>query len=114
MLFPIREPLLGCNLNVAEGKVLPSNVGYFEKWYRQLPIHKMILEGKESEIHYLALNNLQPDFPFVYLDWNVDCEISEDNYEDKKYDRNQKVKWDTDRYDHLEEDTKDDYPEWKT
>jgi hypothetical protein len=97
MLFPIQEPLLGCNLNFAEGKVLPSNVGYFEKWYRQLPIHKMFLESKENEIHYLAPDNLQPDFPFVYLDWNVDCEISEDNYKDKEYGRNEKVKWDTDR-----------------
>jgi hypothetical protein len=114
LLFPIWEPMLGCNLNFAEGKVLPSNIGYFEKWYRQLPIHKMFLEGKESEIHYLALDNLQPDLPFVYLDWNVDCEISEDNYEAEEYGRNEKFKWDTDRYDHFEEDTKDDYPERKT
>ncbi len=26
----------------------------------------------ETEIRYIAPDNLQPDFPFVYLDWNVD------------------------------------------
>ena len=116
MLFHIREPQLGCNLMFAEGKVLPSNVNYFEKWYRRLPIHKMFLEGKESEIHYLAPDNLQPDFPFVYLDWNVDCEISEDNNEDEDEEcsRNKKVKWDTDRYNYLDEDTGDDYLERRT
>ncbi len=116
MLFHIREPQLGCNLMFAEGKVLPSNVDYFEKWYWQLPIHKMFLEGKESGIHFLAPDNLQPDFPCVYLDWNVDCEISEDNKEDedKECSRNKKVKWDTDRYDYLDEDTGDDYPERRT
>jgi hypothetical protein len=76
----------------------------------------MFLEGKESEIHYLAPDNLQPDFPFVYLDWNVACEISKDNNEDedKECSRNKKVKWDTDRYDYLDEDTGDDYPERRT
>jgi hypothetical protein len=76
----------------------------------------MFLEGKESEIHYLAPDNLQPDFPFVYLDWNVDCEISKDNNEDKDEEcsRNEKVEWDTDRYNYLDEDTGDDYPERKT
>jgi hypothetical protein len=34
MLFHIWEPQLGCNLMFAEGKVLPSNVDYFEKWCR--------------------------------------------------------------------------------
>ncbi len=116
MLFHILEPQLGCNLMFAEGKVLPSNFDYFEKWYRRLPIHKMFLEGKESEIHYLAPDNLQPGFPFVYLDWNVDCEISEDNNEDEDEEcsRNKKVKWDTDRYNYLDEDTRDDYPERRT
>jgi hypothetical protein len=46
----------------------------------------MFLQRKESEIHYLALDNEQPDFPFVNVDWNVDCELSEeeDNEEDEK------------------------------
>jgi hypothetical protein len=80
VLFPIREPLLGRNLMFAEGKVLPSTVNYFEKWYRRLPIHKMFLEGKESEIYYLARDTVQPNFSFVYLDWKVDCEAS--SYDD--------------------------------
>jgi hypothetical protein len=46
----------------------------------------MFLYGKENEIHYLALDNEQPDFPFVYVNWNVDCELSEEdnNGEDEK------------------------------
>lgn len=113
VLFPIREPLLGCTLMFANGNVLPSNINYFEQWYRRLPIHKMFLEGKESKIHYLAPDNVQPDFPFVYLDWNVDCEISEDineEEEEEEYSINEKVKWDADRYDHVDEDSGDDYP----
>ena len=79
MLFSIRVRLLGRNIMFAEGKVLPSTADYFEKWYRQLPIHRMFLEGKESEIHYLAPDAVQPDFPFVYLDWKVDCKASSDD-----------------------------------
>jgi len=65
----------------------------------------MFLEGKESEIHYLPPDNVQPDFPFVYLDWNVNCEFSEDNNEDKDKEnsRDEKVTWDRDRYDYLED-----------
>ncbi len=74
ILVPIRDPLRGCSLAFADGEVLPQNSDNFEVWYRRLPIHKMFLQGKESEIHYLAPDNEQPDFPFVYVDWNVDCE----------------------------------------
>ncbi len=42
-------------------------------------IHKMLLEGKESEIHFLTPDAVQPNFPFVYLDWKVDCEASSDD-----------------------------------
>jgi len=73
MMVSIREPLLGCNLNFADGKTLPMNSDFFDASYRSLPIHKTFLAGMETEIHYLAPDNLQPDFPFIYLDWNVDC-----------------------------------------
>ena len=108
--IPIREPLLGCNLMFADGNLLPSNIDYFEQWYRRLPIHNIFLEGKESEIHYLAPDNVQPDFPFVYLDWNVDCEICHDNNEEEEEEEcsiNEKVKWDADRYDHVDEDSRE-------
>jgi hypothetical protein len=39
----------------------------------------------ETEIRYLAPDNLQPDFPFVYLDWNVDCGSSSDDDEDDRW-----------------------------
>jgi hypothetical protein len=46
----------------------------------------MFVDGKESEIHYLAPDDKQPNFPFVYFDWNVDCElIEEDDYEEDSY-----------------------------
>ncbi len=34
----------------------------------------------------MAPDNEQPDFPCVYVDWNVDCELSEEdnNEEDEK------------------------------
>jgi hypothetical protein len=38
----------------------------------------VFLDEKESEIHYLAPDNKQPDFLFVCVDWNVDCELSEE------------------------------------
>ncbi len=79
MLFSIRVRLLGRNIMFAEGKILPNTADYFEKWYRQLPIHRMFLEGKESEIHYLAPDAVQPDFPFVNLDWKLDCKASSDD-----------------------------------
>jgi hypothetical protein len=81
---PIMDPLQGCSLVFAEGKLLTVKSDNFDVWYRSLPIHKVILDGKESEIHCLALDNKQPDFPFVYVNWNVDCELSEgeDNKED--------------------------------
>ncbi len=68
------------------GEVLPQKSDNFDAWYRRLLIHKMFLQGKESEIHYLAPDNEQPDFQFVYVDWNVDCELSEEenNEEDEK------------------------------
>ncbi len=74
VLVPVREPLLGCRLAFADGKILPENDEDYDAWYRSLPIHKMFLDGKESEIHYLAPEEEQPDYPFVYVDWNVDCE----------------------------------------
>ena len=87
MMVPIREPLLECNLIFAEGKTLPMNSNKFDAWYRHLPIHKTFLDGMETEIRYLAPDNLQPDFPFVYLDWNVDCGSSSDDNEDDSWRR---------------------------
>jgi hypothetical protein len=78
-LVPIRDPLQGCSLAFAEGGLLPQKSDNFDAWYKRLPIHKRFLQGKESEIHYLAPDNEQPDFPFVYVDWNVDCELSEED-----------------------------------
>jgi hypothetical protein len=61
----------------------------------------MYFDGKESEIHYLAPDNEQPDFPLVYVDWNgVDCEISEedDDTKDEKNDTISKnISWNRDR-----------------
>jgi hypothetical protein len=54
---PIMDPLQGCILVFAEGKVLPEKSENFDVWYRSLPIHKVFLDGKESEIHYLAPDN---------------------------------------------------------
>jgi hypothetical protein len=71
---PIMDPLQGCKLVFAEGKVLQEKCDDFDVWYRRLPIHKVLLDGKESEIHYLALENKKPDFLFVFVNWNVDCE----------------------------------------
>ncbi len=79
ILVPIRDPLRECNLTFTDGEILPQNSNNFEVWYRRLPIHKLFLQGKESEIQYLAPDNEQPDFPFVYVDWNVDCEFSEED-----------------------------------
>ena len=62
------KTLRGCNVCFANGKILPMNSDSYDTWYRSLPIHKMFLDEKESEIHYLAPDDLQPDFPFVYLD----------------------------------------------
>ena len=99
ILVPIRDPLRGCSLAFADGEVLPQNSDNFEVWYRRLPIHKMFLQGKESEIHYLAPDNEQPDFPFVYVNWNVDCELSEEdnNEEDEKNTITKNITWDRDR-----------------
>ena len=87
MMVPIREPLLGRNLVFADGKLLPMNSDKFDAWYRSLPIHKTFIEGKETEIHYLAPDNLQPDLPFVYVDWNADCESSSDDDRDDRWRR---------------------------
>jgi hypothetical protein len=86
ILVPIRDPLQGCSLAFGEGGVLLQKSDNFDAWYRRLPIHKMFLQGKESEIHYLAPDNEQPDFPFVYVDLKADCELSEeeDNEKDEK------------------------------
>ena len=75
---------------------------HFDAWYQSLPIHKIFLIGKESEIHYLAPENEQPDYPFVYVGWNVDCELSEED-EDSGQDNEkitENVSWDRDRCDH--------------
>jgi len=95
LLVPIREPLLGCNLVFADGKILPMNSDRFDAWYRSLPIHKSFLVGKETDIHYLAPDNLQPDLPFVYVDWKADCESSSD--EDGDEDR-----WRRDAFDYFD------------
>jgi hypothetical protein len=104
VMVPIKDPLRQCNLEFANGKVLPMNGDNFEVWYRRLPIHKMFLQGKESEIHYLAPDNEQPDFPFVYVDWNVDCEFSEEEYykEDEETRISKNVNWDRDRCDYVD------------
>lgn len=86
-MVPIREPLLGCHIVFADGKTLPINSDKFDSWYRSLPIHKSFLEGMENEINYLAPDNLQPDFPFVYVDWNADCGSSSDEDEDESWRR---------------------------
>ncbi len=75
---PIMDPLQGCSLVFAEEKVLLEKSDNFDVWYRRMPIHKVFLDGKRSEIHYLAPNNKQPDFPFVYVNRNVDCELSDE------------------------------------
>ncbi len=67
ILAPIRDPLLGRNVHFAHGKILPMNSENYDKWYRSLPIHKMFLDGKESENHYLAPDNLQPISPLYIL-----------------------------------------------
>ena len=104
VMVPIKDPLRQCNLQFADGKVLPMNSDNFEVWYRRLPIHKMFLQGKERDIHYLAPDNEQPDFPFVYVDWNVDCEFSEeeDCKEDEETRISSNVNWDRDRCDYVD------------
>ena len=84
-MVPIREPLLGCHIIFADGKTLPINSDKFDSWYRSLPIHKSFLEGMENEINYLAPDNLHPDFPFIYVDWNADCGSSSDEDEDESW-----------------------------
>lgn len=63
----------------------------------------MILQGKESAIHFLAPDNEQPDFPFVYVGWNIDCELSEkEDYEEDGETRiNSNVNWDRDVSDYV-------------
>lgn len=95
LLVPIREPLLGCNLVFADGKTLPMNSDKFDAWYRSLPIHKSFLVGKETDIHYLAPDNLQPDLPFVYVDWKADCESSSDEDGDEDH-------WRRDAFDYFD------------
>jgi hypothetical protein len=104
ILVPIRYPLWGCSLAFAEGGILPQKSDNFDAWYKRLPIHNRFLQGKESEIHYFSLDNEQPDFPFVYVDWNVDCELSEEenNEEDEMNTITKNTTWDRDRCDCLD------------
>jgi hypothetical protein len=99
----IKDNLRRCHLQFADGKVLPMNTDDFEVWYRRLPSHKMILQGKKSVIHFLAPDNEQPDFPFVYVGWNIDCELSEkEDYEEDGETRiNSNVNWDRDVSDYV-------------
>ena len=50
----------------------------------------------------MARENEQPDYPFVYVGWNVDCELSEEDkdsgQDNEKITEN--VSWDRDRCDH--------------
>ena len=102
---PIKDPLIQRNLLFANGNVLPINIANFEVWYRRLPIHKIFLQGMESEIHYLAPDNKQPDFPFVYVGWKFDCEFSDG--EDCDYDEETRISpnvtWDRDRCDSVDD-----------
>ncbi len=52
----------------------------------------------------MAPYNEQPDFPFVYVDWNVDCELSEEdnNEEDEKNTITKNITWDRDRCDYMD------------
>ncbi len=103
LLVPITDPLRECNLAFADGEVLPLYTTIL-KCDRRLPIHKMFLQGKDSEIHYLAPDNEQPDFPFVYIDWNVDCEFSEEDEckEDEENTITKNIMWDRDRWDYVD------------
>ena len=62
----------------------------------------LIFKNFPNIFHYLAPENEQPDYPFVYVGWNVDCELSEED-EDSGQD-NEKItenmSWDRDRCDH--------------
>ncbi len=104
ILVPIRDTLWGCSLAFSEGGILPQKSDNFDAWYKRLPIHKRFLQGKESEIHYLAPDNEQPDFPFVYVDWNVDCELSEEdnNEEGEKNTITKNITWNRDRCDYMD------------
>jgi hypothetical protein len=62
----------------------------------------MFLEGREREIHYLATDNIQPDYPFVYLTWNVDCHLGGEIYRNED-EPNDKEKWNRDKYNFLGE-----------
>ncbi len=48
----------------------------------------------------MAPDNKQPDFSFVYVDWSVDCEFSDedDNEEDEKNTITKNIMWHRDRY----------------
>jgi hypothetical protein len=48
---------MGSILPFVYGKILPINIDGFDRWYRCLPIHKMFLEGRERDIHYLEPNH---------------------------------------------------------
>ncbi len=49
-------------------------------------------------------DNEQPDLPFVYVDWNVDCELSEkdNNEKDEKNTITKNIMWDRDRWDYMD------------
>ncbi len=102
VLVPIREPMLGSRLAFADGKILPENNDKFDVWYRSLPIHKIFLVGKESEIYYLAPENEQPDYPFIYVGWNVDCELSEEDEDSEQDDEEitENISWYRNRCNH--------------
>ncbi len=52
----------------------------------------------------MAPDNEQPDFPLVYVDWNVDFELSEEdnNEEDEKNTITKNITWDRDRCDYMD------------
>jgi hypothetical protein len=86
----IKDALRQCHIQFADGKFPPVNTEDFEVWYRRLPIHKMFLQGKESEIHYITPDN--------------DCELSEkeDHDEDDETRISSNVNWDRDVSDHVD------------
>jgi hypothetical protein len=62
----------------------------------------MFLKGRERKIHYLAPDNVQPDYPIVYLTWNVDCQLGGEFYENED-EQNNNEKWNRNKYNFLEE-----------
>ncbi len=50
----------------------------------------------------MAPENEQPDYPFVYVGWNVDCELSEEDEDSEQDDEKiaENISWYRDRCDH--------------